>query len=114
MPGSLSEADDAVQEAWLQLSRSSAGGVENLGGWLTTFVARVCLDMLRSRRWRPEETLGLISHRRPMAKGRSVLWHDVWHDGPRSPRSRSVLSAMSCAISAGGALGGFARRPRNA
>ncbi len=50
MLGSLSEADDAVQEAWLRLSRSGAGGVENLGGWLTTVVARVCLDMLRARK----------------------------------------------------------------
>jgi DNA-directed RNA polymerase specialized sigma24 family protein len=46
MLGSVSEADDAVQEAWLRLSRSGAGGVENLGGWLTTIVARICLDML--------------------------------------------------------------------
>ncbi len=46
MLGSLSEADDAVQEGWLRLSRSGASGVENLGGWLTTVVARVCLDML--------------------------------------------------------------------
>jgi RNA polymerase sigma factor (sigma-70 family) len=50
MLGSVSEADDAVQEAWLRLSRSDAGGIENLGGWLTTVVARVCLNMLRSRR----------------------------------------------------------------
>src|SRR6266508_4268301 len=58
MLGSLSEADDAVQEAWLRLSRSDTSGVENLGGWLTTVVARVCLNMLRSRRsWR-EEPLG--------------------------------------------------------
>ena len=49
MLGSRSEADDAVQEAWLRLSRSETSGVENLGGWLTTVVARVCLDMLRSR-----------------------------------------------------------------
>jgi RNA polymerase sigma factor (sigma-70 family) len=55
--GSFSEADDAVQEAWLRLSRSGAGGVENLGGWLTTVVARVCLDMLRSRKSRREEPL---------------------------------------------------------
>jgi len=59
MLGSLSEADDAVQEAWLRLSRSGANGVENLGGWLTTVVARVCLDMLRSRRSRREEPLGV-------------------------------------------------------
>jgi RNA polymerase sigma factor (sigma-70 family) len=57
MLGSLGEADDAVQEAWLRLSRSGAGGVENLGGWLTTVVARVCLDMLRSRRSRREDPL---------------------------------------------------------
>jgi len=59
MLGSLSEADDAVQEAWLRLSRSGSHGVENLGGWLTTVVARVCLDMLRSRRSRREEPLGV-------------------------------------------------------
>jgi RNA polymerase sigma-70 factor (ECF subfamily) len=57
MLGSVSEADDAVQEAWLRLSRSGARGVENLGGWLTTVVARVCLDMLRSRKSRREEPL---------------------------------------------------------
>jgi RNA polymerase sigma-70 factor, ECF subfamily len=57
MLGSLSEADDAVQEAWLRLSRADASGVENLGGWLTTVVGRVCLDMLRSRRNRREEPL---------------------------------------------------------
>src|SRR5215211_5635558 len=59
MLGSLSEADDAVQEAWLRLSRAGAGGVENLGGWLTTVVARVCLNMLRSRNVRREESYGL-------------------------------------------------------
>jgi RNA polymerase sigma factor (sigma-70 family) len=58
MLGSLSEADDAVQEAWLRLSRSDTSGVQNLGGWLTTVVSRVCLDMLRSRRIRREEPLG--------------------------------------------------------
>jgi RNA polymerase sigma-70 factor (ECF subfamily) len=55
MLGSLSEADDAVQEAWLRLGRADTDAVENLGGWLTTVVARVCLDMLRSRRSRREE-----------------------------------------------------------
>jgi RNA polymerase sigma factor (sigma-70 family) len=50
--GSAAEADDAVQEAWLRLSRAGPGGVENLGGWLTTVVGRVSLDMLRSRRSR--------------------------------------------------------------
>jgi RNA polymerase sigma factor (sigma-70 family) len=57
MLGSLAEADDAVQEAWLRLSRADTEGVQNLGGWLTTVVGRVCLDMLRSRRSRREEPL---------------------------------------------------------
>src|SRR4051812_24671174 len=55
--GSVSEAEDAVQEAWLRLNRSDISGVENLSGWLTTVVARVCLDMLRSRKARREESL---------------------------------------------------------
>src|SRR4051794_16163911 len=59
MLGSLSEADDAVQEAWLRLSRSNAGDIENLGGWLTTVVARISLNMLRTRRSRREEPLGM-------------------------------------------------------
>jgi RNA polymerase sigma-70 factor (ECF subfamily) len=58
MLGSLAEADDAVQEAWLRLSRADTSGVENLGGWLTTIVARVCLNQLQSRRSRREEPLG--------------------------------------------------------
>ena len=58
MLGSTGEADDAVQVAWLRLSRSDTGDVENLRGWLTTVVGRVCLDMLRSRRSRREESLG--------------------------------------------------------
>ncbi|HVC81497.1 MAG TPA: sigma-70 family RNA polymerase sigma factor [Chloroflexota bacterium] len=57
MLGSLTEADDAVQDAWLRLSRSGAGEVENLGGWLTTTVARVCLNLLRARKVRREESL---------------------------------------------------------
>ena len=58
--GSPSEADDAVQEAWLNLSRSDTSGIENLGGWLTTVVARECPDMLRSRKSRREEPLGAL------------------------------------------------------
>jgi RNA polymerase sigma factor (sigma-70 family) len=58
MLGSMSEADDAVQESWLRLSRSDAEAVANLGGWLTTVVARVSLDMLRARRARREDYLG--------------------------------------------------------
>ena len=57
MLGSASEADDAVQEAWLKLTRADISAVENLRGWLTTVVARVCLDMLRSRTSRREEPL---------------------------------------------------------
>ncbi|HEY3464352.1 MAG TPA: sigma-70 family RNA polymerase sigma factor [Amycolatopsis sp.] len=60
MLGSLTEAEDAVQEAWLRLSRSDAGAVENLAGWLTTVVGRVCLDMLRSRKARREEPLDVF------------------------------------------------------
>jgi RNA polymerase sigma factor (sigma-70 family) len=59
MLGSLTEADDAVQDTWLRLSRSGAGEVDNLGGWLTTILARVCLNMLRSRNLRREESLGV-------------------------------------------------------
>src|SRR5438094_3672846 len=57
MLGDLTEADDAVQESWLHLSRSDTSGVKNLAGWLTTVVARICLDMLRSRNSRREESL---------------------------------------------------------
>src|SRR5437763_12731462 len=57
MLGSLTEAEDAVQETWLRLSRSGADGVENLGGWLTTVVGRVCLDILRSRKALREDPL---------------------------------------------------------
>src|SRR6266542_4049280 len=59
MLGSLSGAGYAVQEAWLRLSRSDAGEIENLGGWLTTVVARVCLNMLQSRKSRHEEPLSI-------------------------------------------------------
>ena len=58
MLGSTSEVDDAVQETWLRLNRSDTSAVENLSGWLTTVVARVCLDMLRSRKSRREEPMG--------------------------------------------------------
>ncbi|MHB8419070.1 MAG: sigma-70 family RNA polymerase sigma factor [Myxococcales bacterium] len=54
MLGSVAEAEEAVQDAWLRLSRAGAGGVENLGGWLTTIVARVCLNVLQARKTRPE------------------------------------------------------------
>src|SRR5712691_3363676 len=57
MLGSLGEAEDAVQEAWLRLGRADSGSIDNLEGWLTTVVARVCLDMLRSRKSRGEQPL---------------------------------------------------------
>src|SRR5215813_12768201 len=71
MLGSMSEAEDAVQEAWLRLSRSDAGTIENLGGWLTTVVSRVCLDMLRSRTSRKEEALNAqVARPRVQTSGR--------------------------------------------
>ncbi|HXH20868.1 MAG TPA: sigma factor, partial [Dehalococcoidia bacterium] len=65
--GSSSESEDAVQEAWLRLSRSDPGAIENLSGWLTTVVARVCLAMLRSRRSRREERLAVAGESIPDA-----------------------------------------------
>jgi RNA polymerase sigma-70 factor (ECF subfamily) len=59
MLGSLTEADDAVQEAWLRLSRQDAAAIDNLGGWLTTVVARICLNELKARRSRREEPVGV-------------------------------------------------------
>ena len=70
MLGSFSEVDDAVQEAWLRLSRADSEGIDNLGGWLTTVVARVCLDMLRSRQSRREEPL-IPDAPEPVATGTS-------------------------------------------
>src|ERR1700744_4556108 len=58
MLGSIGEAEDAVQEAWLGLSRADAGAVTNVGGWLTTVVGRICIDMLRARRTRNEDYVG--------------------------------------------------------
>lgn len=58
MLGSVNQADDAVQETWLRLNRVDANDIDNLGGWLTTVVARVCLDMLRSRTARREDLSG--------------------------------------------------------
>lgn len=60
MLGSRSEAEDAVQEAWLRLDRSNPGAIDNIGGWLTTVVARICLDMLRTRKSRREEPLDAL------------------------------------------------------
>jgi RNA polymerase sigma factor (sigma-70 family) len=70
MLGSVSEADDAVQETWLRLSRADTSSVVNLGGWLTQVVARVCLDMLRSRKSRREESLDASRLERPATRTR--------------------------------------------
>src|SRR5688500_6425847 len=72
MLGSLSEAEDAVQEAWLRLSRSNVDDVTNLGGWLTTVVARICLDMLRSRKARREESLDMDLPDRMMSRAVAI------------------------------------------
>jgi len=61
MLGSSGEVEDAVQETWLRLNRSDTKGIENLSGWLTTVVARVCLDMLRARKSRREEPMGPLT-----------------------------------------------------
>ncbi len=72
MLGSLNEADDAVQEVWLRLSRTDAGAVENLRAWLTTVVARVCLDTLRSRKSRREEPLTMQGAEPVVARGDGI------------------------------------------
>lgn len=72
MLGSAAEADDAVQEAWLRLSRSDADDIGNLGGWLTTVVSRVCLDMLRARKTRGEESIDEQASESHAAPARSV------------------------------------------
>src|ERR687888_562295 len=81
MLGSLSEADDAVQEAWVRLSRTDTSGIDNLSGWLTTVVSRVCLNLLRSRETRREE---------PM----SVHLPDpvVTKEGERDPEQQTIMA----------------------
>ena len=69
MLGSLSEAEDAVQEAWPRLSRSGGSSIQNLAGWLRTVVARVCLDMLRSRQSRREEPMAAPAGETVAAQG---------------------------------------------
>jgi len=81
MLGSLAEADDAVQEAWLRLSRSEADDITNLGGWLTTVVARVCLDMLRARTSRREDEL---SEELPVKP--------AMHHAPANPEQEALLA----------------------
>jgi len=83
MLGSVSDSDDAVQEAWLRLSRSDVGAVTNLGGWLTTVVGRVCLDMLRARRSRREDAAP-----EPI----------VWVDGTDPEQEALVADAVGLAL----------------
>ena len=91
MLGSTGEADDAVQEAWLRLSRAEAAGIDNLGGWLTTVVARVCLDTLRSRKSRREEPLdGEPRARRRPSSARPI---------PSAKPSLPTMSAWRCSSS---------------
>src|SRR6187402_3680645 len=79
MLGSVGEAEDAVQEAWIRLSRTDVDGVDNLRGWLTTVVSRVCLDMLRSRTSRREDPLADDERVAPEAgpEGEAVLADSV-------------------------------------
>jgi RNA polymerase sigma-70 factor, ECF subfamily len=86
MLGSSSEAEDAVQEAWIRLSRSGTTGVENLGGWMTTIVARICLDMLRSRKSRREESLD------------TPLADSAWLGGHGTDPEREALLADSIGL----------------
>jgi RNA polymerase sigma-70 factor, ECF subfamily len=79
--GSLSEAEDAVQEAWLRLNRTDTASVDNLGGWLTTVVSRVCLDMLRSRKSRREEPITAQVSERGVVRGEGT-----------DPESEAVLA----------------------
>jgi RNA polymerase sigma-70 factor (ECF subfamily) len=86
MLGSATEAEDAVQETWLRLNRSDAGAIENLGGWLTTVVARVCLDMLRARKSQREESLD------------SQLTEPVAENSPGSDPEQEAVLADSVGI----------------
>ena len=99
MLGRLDEADDAVQESWLRLSRSDASDIANLGGWLTTVVARICLDMLRARNARREESLEAAIRTRNAARTGStpsrkrcwptrLAWHCSWFSTRCSPAER--------------------------
>lgn len=81
MLGSLSDADDAVQDTWLRLSRADTDEVENLGGWLTTVVARVCLNMLRARKTRGEESLDA-----------RVPDPIIWRSDASNPEQEAVLA----------------------
>ena len=129
MLGSLSEADDAVQEAWLRLSRSDSDEIENLGGWLTTVVARISLNVLRTRRVRREEPLDTVAMPEPIISHRDGM--DPEHEAlladsvglallvvleTLSPPSGSPSSCTTCSPSPStrSARWSAARRPRRA
>ncbi|MFD5410226.1 sigma-70 family RNA polymerase sigma factor [Streptomyces nojiriensis] len=90
MLGSLAEADDAVQEAWLRLDRSDVSDVENLGGWLTTVVSRVCLNMLRSRESRREDSME--AYPSDPALGRAGTFGTVGTTDPVDPEQEALLA----------------------
>ncbi|MFD7786793.1 sigma-70 family RNA polymerase sigma factor [Streptomyces nojiriensis] len=90
MLGSLAEADDAVQEAWLRLDRSDVSDVENLGGWLTTVVSRVCLNMLRSRESRREDSME--AYPSEPALGRAGTFTAVGTTDPVDPEQEALLA----------------------
>ncbi|MGW6058965.1 sigma-70 family RNA polymerase sigma factor [Streptomyces sp. NPDC055189] len=92
MLGSLSESDDAVQESWIRLSRSDTGEVTNLGGWLTTVVGRICLDMLRTRKSRREESLSFPTDTH--VPDPVVSWGDVVDPEQEALRADSVGLAL--------------------
>jgi RNA polymerase sigma factor (sigma-70 family) len=96
MLGSLAEADDAVQEAWLHASRSGADGVSNVDGWITTIVARVCLDMLRSRKSRREELVDTDLPGPGAGTGAAGAGSGPagagWRAGPGGPEEEAVMA----------------------
>ena len=85
MLGSLDESEDAVQEAWLRLNRTGDASIENLGGWLTTVVGRVCLDILRSRRARREESTKLFAVAAFTVSGGRITEIDLITDPAKLP-----------------------------
>src|SRR6266511_3656784 len=106
MLGSLAEADDAVQEAWLRLRRSDTSGVENIGGWLTTVVARVCLNMLQSRRSRREEIAPVVglspaAARQLASRARRRVKGAAPVPDPDLARQREVVDAFLAAARSG-------------
>ena len=96
MLGSPAEADDAVQETWLRLSRTDSTAIDNLGGWLTTVVARVSLDMLRSRASRREEPVERVSTTTPERSHRPVILRMIPSRIPSRRRSWPTRSALRC------------------